>query len=143
MSKYVELIAMAKAAGLPPNEIQNLISRADKKEKQNLEREERRQEREFKRQELEREEVAEQRKLEITEAEKQREHEIRLAQLQASRGPGSGSDGNSSDRDLKIPNYNEGKDDIKDYLTRFERIATLRGWEKKNVLCLSRYTPHR
>ena len=115
----VELVKSAREAGFSTEDINNLIAREEERYNQQIEREERQRERELKKVEI----VA-------TEACKQREHELELAKLRAESSDTTRR--NPQFSELKLPKFSEGKDDIKDYLTRFERIASLQGWKNEN-----------
>ncbi|XP_037779144.1 uncharacterized protein LOC119575564 [Penaeus monodon] len=63
------------------------------------------------------------------EAEKRRQHELELAKLGIGNQGSVVNAGQSPYPDLNLPNFCEGKDDIHDYLVRFEKIAELQNWE--------------
>ena len=111
------------------------------REEKRLEREERLHERERKKladaakeADKQREEAEKQRE----EAERQRAHELALAQIKVASTDNDDkgdSKGGVSFPKLRMPNFQDGKDEIDDYLKMFERIAELQGWakEKKHI----------
>lgn len=113
----LELVKQAKDAGLGPDDISLLVAKEE-------EREARKENREIRKLELEREEAEKKR----AEADKQREHELTLARLKS---------GDSKHKvpetfpGLKLPKFQEGKDEIDDFLRRFERLAEIHDWDQE------------
>lgn len=116
----VEIVKHAKEVGLSPSDINVLLSKEEERFVQQIEREERQREKDVKKMEFE-----------VNKAEMKREHELALAKLQTEKQE-MPHESMTSYPGLKLPNFNDGKDEIDDYLKRFERMAELQNWERQN-----------
>ncbi|XP_063597903.1 uncharacterized protein LOC134774421 [Penaeus indicus] len=114
------LFKHATEAGLSSSDINALIAREEDRHAKLTEREERQRERDLKRIEIE-----------ANEADKQRTHELELEKLKLDQKK-SELRTDLAFPGLKIPIFIEGKDEIDDFLRRFERLAELQNWEWKN-----------
>jgi hypothetical protein len=149
-----ELMKVGKDLGLAGKELHSFISKEREQQQKQQELEEQRRIRDQEREEKakEREERAQDRELkqqenEFAERERQRQHEERQLQIQMevldkqikleeakkaakdTRGNGSGHHGSFAGR-VKIPAFQDGKDDFDAYIERFERYAEARGWPR-------------
>lgn len=103
----------ANEAGLTPEDIRVLVAKEEERHK--FEGEEGQREREF-------------RKLELEEADTRRAHELTIAAVQSTSERRENSEMFSK---LKLPQFQEGEDEIDDFLIRFESLAEIQGWERK------------
>lgn len=129
----IELAKCAKDAGLFAADINTLVAKEEDSYKQSFDREEKQRESDERQKErdLKREE------LEAQEREKQRAHELALAQRQSEAGTQNESAAACSYPGLKMPRFDDGKDDMDGYLHRFEKLACLQGWNSQNYhVCL-------
>ena len=116
----LELIKEAKMAGLSPEDINLLVAKEEELYNKQLEREERQLERERKKHEAE-----------LIEATKKREHELALAKIRQD------SNETNSSKDLfpglKLMKFQDGKDEIDDFLKRFECMAEIQKWKATDL----------
>lgn len=114
----IELVEQAKVAGFTPVDINLLVAKEEEIHKKEDEREERQKERDVKTLELEAIEAEKERERQTLEAEKQRAHELALANLKLeTREPNQSND---SYPGLRLPHFQDGEDEIDDFLKRFD-----------------------
>jgi len=124
----IELVKHAKEAGLPPADINALVAKEEERYAKELERQERQMEREERQKERDFKRI----ELEAIEADKKRAHELELAKLNVSASENQSHTGKVEFPGLKLPCFNDGKDEIDDYLKRFERVTELQNWGAQN-----------
>lgn len=125
----VDIVKAAKDAGIEPGDIQTIVAHEENRYKSELDRVEKQKEKEAEREERHRDRELRKLELEAEEATKKRQHELELARLNVGNRGSVVNPSRSAFPDLKLPNFNDDKDDINDYLNRFEKIAELQKWE--------------
>ena len=133
---------LGQSLGYSPEDIDKLIEREDRLEKEKYEREQRNVEREQKRFELELAGREKERLFLVAEKEKDRQHELALAQLKAEKSKSEQSDGESENECIsrsaipKIPPFDDVNDDMDSYLQRFEKLAVFYKWKESDYAYL-------
>ena len=116
----LELIKEARSAGLSPDDINALVAKEEDLYNKHIAREDRQLERDQRKLDAERLEAA-----------KKRDHELALAKLRKDSNETNGS--KELFPGLKLTKFQDGKDEIDDFLKRFESMGELQKWKATDL----------
>ena len=133
-----QLVASAKEAGLTGDELSNFLREeraaqrdAVKMEKERVEKEKERQHQLAEREKERQHQLAEKEHA-AAEREKERQHELALAEAKAKTPINPAK---SSKLSFKMPPFDDAKDDLDAYISRFEQYSTVHGYAKDTWAC--------
>ena len=136
MSDIKALLAIAQEAGLTGESLAAFLreERAAAREAAAAEREREEKEKEREEKERERQEREKERQAIAEENEKQRLHELALAQARAQSDP-TAANSKPGKLSFKMPPFDDKKDDMDAYITRFEQYCTVHEYKQETWAC--------